>query len=150
MAWSFSRRGGYRQHTAEVHRSGFEDKAIAPLDAAKVPYEYEKYSITFVPALRKYTPDVVLPNGIIIELKGLFLSEDRSKHKWIKKQYPHLEIRFVFQNAATKVEGGTATNAEWCKKNGFMYASRFIPDEWIRDKTKYDTTGLEPKKGKKK
>ena len=51
----------------------------------------------------KYKPDFVLPNGIIIETKGQFLSSDRTKHKLIAKQNPLLDIRFVFSNPNTKI-----------------------------------------------
>ena len=45
-----------------------------------------------------YIPDFVLDNGIIIETKGLFTSEDRRKHIEVQKQHPELDIRFVFTN----------------------------------------------------
>lgn len=150
MAWTFNRKSGYHVKVNGAHRSGLEDRVIEPLKVLKVPYAYEQYSIKFTPAIRTYTPDLVLENGLIIEIKGLFLSADRSKHKWIRKQYPHLEIRFVFQSARTKVEGGSVSNAEWCKKNGFQYAEKFIPREWLNDKTTYSMDGLIKKGTKKK
>lgn len=90
-----------------------------------------------------YTPDFVLPNGIIIEAKGLFETDDRQKHLLVKKQYPHLEIRFVFSNPNTKIyKGSKTTYAAWCEKHGYMYAKGFIPDEWLSDTHKYSTEGL--------
>ena len=55
---------------------------------------------------RTYTPDFVLPNGIILETKGQFISDDRRKHKLIKQQHPDLDIRFVFTNSKSKLSRG--------------------------------------------
>lgn len=112
---------------------------------AGIKATYEKHKLTYlIPATEhKYTPDFVLPNGIIIEAKGLFETEDRQKHLLIKKQYPHLEIRFVFSNPNTKIYKGSKTSyADWCKKYGYKYATRYIPDDWLKDAKKYPTEGL--------
>lgn len=85
----------------------------------------------------------MLPNGIIVEAKGLFETDDRQKHLLIKKQYPHLEIRFVFSNPNTKIYKGSKTSyADWCDKYGYKYAKGFIPDAWLKDTQKYPTEGL--------
>lgn len=96
----------------------------------------------------KYTPDFVLPNGIIIEAKGLFEREDRQKHLLIKMQYPDLDIRFVFQTPNLKLyKGSKTTYADWAEKNGFKYSTRQIPDAWFRE-AKKPMKGLIPKKKK--
>lgn len=104
-----------------------------------------------IPASKhQYTPDFVLPNGIIIEAKGIFDAADRAKHLLIKKQYPNLDIRFVFSNAKAKIyKGSKTTNAAWCEKHGFPYANREIPSAWFREPAK-DTTGLVRKVVKKR
>lgn len=87
-----------------------------------------------------------MSNGVIIEAKGLFEVADRQKHLLIKKQYPHLDIRFVFQNPHNKIyKGSSTTYAKWCDKYGFKWARRYIPAAWFKEKRK-DTTGLIPKK----
>lgn len=97
----------------------------------------------------KYTPDFVLPNGIIIEAKGIFEREDRQKHLLIKMQYPDLDIRFVFQNPKLKLyKGSKTTYADWADKNGFKYSTRQIPEAWFREPKK-PMKGLIPKKKKK-
>jgi hypothetical protein len=79
-----------------------------------------------------YLADFLLENGIIIEAKGRFTTEDRKKHCWIKRQYPHLDIRFLFSNAYNKLRKGSPTTyAMWCDKNGFIWANRDVPQEWI-------------------
>ena len=82
--------------------------------------------------VHKYTPDWVLPNGIIVESKGRFVTEDRTKHRLIREQYPHLDIRFVFSNANTKIGKKSATTyGLWCQRLGIPYATRSIPQAWI-------------------
>lgn len=113
---------------------------------------YEGYCIKYeIPSsMHTYTPDFPLPNGIIVESKGLFETTDRQKHLLIKKQYPHLDIRFVFSNPNQKINKGSKTSyADWCVKNGYKYAKKLIPVEWLKEK-KRDTTGLIEKKGGKK
>jgi hypothetical protein len=79
-------------------------------------------------------PDFILPNGIIVETKGQFLSSDRSKHKLIKEQNPDLEIRFVFSNSNTKIGSKSKTTyAMWCSRFGFEYADKSIPTSWLKE-----------------
>jgi len=88
-------------------------------------------------AYRKYTPDFLLPNGIIIETKGRFTPADRMKHLAIQKQHPNLDIRFVFSNSKSKLrKGAKTTYADWCDKNGFLYADKDVPQEWLDEKKK--------------
>lgn len=106
---------------------------------------YEKFRLPYtIPATdHKYTPDFVLPNGIIVEAKGIFDVADRQKHILVKQQYPHLEIRFVFSNPKTKLyKGSKTTYAMWCEKHGYKYAKGYIPDSWLHDKHHYSLEGL--------
>ena len=82
----------------------------------------------------KYHPDFVLPNGIIVETKGLFDSDDRKKHKLIKAQHPALDIRFVFSNSKTRISKTSSTTyAKWCDDHGFKFADKSIPKSWIAE-----------------
>mgnify|MGYP002700980301 FL=1 len=77
-------------------RSGLEVMVKDQLLSNNVVVKYEPIKIEWEDlAYRKYTPDFLLPNGIIIETKGLFTAQDRRKHILIKKQHPELDIRFV-------------------------------------------------------
>ena len=78
----------------------------------------------------RYTPDFILPNGVIIEAKGRLLKKDARKHRAIKKQFPDLDIRFVFADINNRVEGSKFTNRQWCQKYKFQYAERVIPKKW--------------------
>lgn len=87
--------------------------------------------------VRKYTPDFVLSNGIIVETKGRFTSADRNKHIEIHKQHPELDIRFVFSNSRAKIyKGAKSSYADWCKRHGFQYADKDIPEAWLKEEPK--------------
>ena len=147
----FSRRGGFHS-VALPYRSGLEDRLATQLKNQGIDKVYEMYTLSYIiPASKhQYTPDFVLPNGIIIEAKGIFDATDRAKHLLIKKQYPNLDIRFVFSNAKAKIyKGSKTTNAAWCEKYGFIYANREIPAAWFKE-PKRDITGLVRKAVKKR
>ena len=77
----------------------------------------------------------LLPNDIFIESKGWFLPEDRKKHLLIKEQNPDMDLRFVLQSPNGKIyKGSKTTYAQWCEKNGFKWAKKEIPQEWIDEK----------------
>ena len=121
------------------YRSGLEDSIGASLQARGVVAEYETLKLEFTtPAKRHfYHPDWRLPNGIIVESKGRFLTADRQKHLLVKQQHPHLDIRFVFSRAATRLSKlSRTTYAMWCEKHGFRYADRDIPDAWLKEPPK--------------
>lgn len=103
------------------------------MEARGVEVEYESRKVYFTPPvkLRSYTPDFPLPNGIVVETKGRFLTEDRQKHKAIKAEHPDLDIRFVFSRASTKLSKGSPTTyAKWCEDYGFLWAEGSIPEGW--------------------
>lgn len=98
----------------------------------KPNYEPIKIAFTEPAKDRSYKPDFVLPNGIIIETKGRLTTDDRKKHLLVREQHPELDIRFVFQTANNYLRRGSPTTyADWCNKNGFKFAEKFIPQEWI-------------------
>lgn len=95
-------------------------------------YEYEGERISYV-VTRQYKPDFRLANGIYVEAKGWFQSDDQRKMRLLKEQYPDLEFRMLFMNANGKCQGSKMTNAQWCEKYGFKYAEGMIPEEWINE-----------------
>ncbi len=115
-------------------RSGLEEKIAGELKAAGIPFKFEELVIEYNRPARiaKYTPDFLLPNGIIIETKGRFVTADRQKHILIKAQKPDLDIRFVFSNSRTRIsKQSTTTYAMWCQRYGFKFADKSIPMEWL-------------------
>lgn len=120
-------------------RSGLEEIVYKQIASMNIVPSYESFKIPYtIPASNHtYTPDFQLPNGIIIETKGRFVASDRKKHLLVKKQHPEMDIRFVFQNAKGKINKGSKTTyADWCNKNGFIYAEKQIPKEWFTESKK--------------
>ena len=120
-----------------LFRSGLEERLAKQLESLGVSFSYESFTINYLrPAKNsKYTPDFVLPNGIVIEAKGRFLTKDRQKHLQVKEQYPDIDIRFVFSNPNQRISKiSKTTYAKWCETNGFKYAKERIPKEWIAEK----------------
>lgn len=117
-------------------RSGLEEAIAEDLTSKGVGFTFEETVINYTKPERisKYTPDFILENGIIIESKGRFLTEDRQKHLLVQKQNPLLDIRFVFSNSKTKISKRSKTTyADWCIKHGFQYADKLIPDDWLKE-----------------
>lgn len=115
-------------------RSGLEDNVAKQLKDAGIDYKYEeiKYEYEEPATKHKYTPDFVLANGIIVETKGRFMPDDRKKHLLVKQQHPELDIRFVFTRSKSPINKGSKTTyAMWCEKNGFKFADKLIPKEWL-------------------
>jgi hypothetical protein len=117
-------------------RSGLEERIAEQLDKAGVQYTYEQMKLNYIKPASKhvYTPDFVLANGIIVETKGRFLLADRQKHILVKRHNPTLDIRFVFSNSKARIsKASTTTYAQWCIKNGFKFADKTIPEEWMNE-----------------
>lgn len=149
---AFNKKGGWGHHNVAAYRSGLEEKLAEQLEGSGLPVVFEQFEVPYViPASdHKYTPDFILPNGVIIEGKGIFDADDRKKHLLIRQQHPLLDIRFVFTNSKTKLyKGSPTTYAAWCDKHGFLYSDKVIPKEWMVE-TIRPTTGLVSKKNKNK
>jgi hypothetical protein len=117
-------------------RSGLEDVICKALSDKGVDYKYEKLTLTYTQPekVRKYTPDIELPNGIIVEIKGRWVTADRQKIGLVKQQHPELDLRMVFSNSKTKISKASKTTyGDYCDKLGIPYADKMIPDEWINE-----------------
>jgi len=120
-----------RSSPTSRYRSGFEQTLANQLKRSGVAFEYETVKLEYK-KVATYTPDFILPNGIIIEAKGLWTVEDRTKHLLVREQHPHLDIRLVFMNAFNKIrKGSNTTYARWCEKKNILYANKTIPKSWL-------------------
>lgn len=106
----------------------------------QVKYTYEEKVIKYTKpeSSHRYTPDFVIEcksgKELIIETKGRFVSSDRIKHLLIKRQFPALDIRFVFSKSKQKLNKRSKTTyGDWCERHGFMYADKVIPTEWLEE-----------------
>jgi len=117
-------------------RSGLEATNAKWLESKGEKVQFESFIIPYtVPETsRKYHPDFLLQNGIVVETKGKLEPKDRAKHLFIKMQHPELDIRFVFQRPFDKiVKGSKTTYAMWCDKHGFTWASKIVPEGWLHE-----------------
>jgi hypothetical protein len=124
-----------RKHVKSGYRSGLEDRVGEQLKRLGVDAQYESVKIKYrLEEERTYTPDWKLPNGIFVETKGRFVSDDRKKHLLVRAQHPTYDIRFVFTNSAAKINKGSKTSyADWCTKQGFKFADKLIPESWVKE-----------------
>ena len=124
-----------RKKYKHEYKSNSEYEAAQQLHKLKIAFEYEKDTLPYEwREDKKYTPDFFLPNGVVLEVKGRFMAEDRKKHLFIRSQYPDLDIRFVFDTPYRKLyKGGKMTYADWCNKYGYQFCklNEGIPQEWL-------------------
>lgn len=127
------RRRWFPQRTQSGFRSKTEEKFAGHLEQLGVPYNYEKRIIKYQQKDASHKVDFDL-GKFIIEYKGEFTSEDRTKHLLIKSQHPDLDVRFVFDNAHNYLnKNSDTTYADWCDKYGFLWAEKVIPPAWIKE-----------------
>lgn len=120
----------------EGYRSGLEERVAEQLAKRGIKVTYEQHTLRYVKPSKpsRYTPDFILPNGIIIETKGRFVTADRQKHLHVKADHPGLDVRFVFSNPNAKIgKTSRTTYAMWCEKNGFQYATKWVPEQWLEE-----------------
>lgn len=116
-----------------IVRSGFEADVLDVLDRNNVKYEYETIRVPYT-THHHYIPDIVLGNGVVVELKGRFLSADRSKILNVRRNNPHLDLRMVFYRANEKLRKGSKTSyGDWCDQHNIKWAEHRIPLEWINE-----------------
>ncbi len=118
-----------------MYRSLLERQIALQLSKRKIAIVYETLKLKYrIPENEHtYTPDFLLPNGIIIEAKGRLSKADRDKALCVRECHPKLDIRFVFQRASNPIYTGSSTTyADWCRKHGFQFSDKgVIPDEWF-------------------
>lgn len=121
---------------AEGYKSGLEVAVAEQIAAAGLEVSYEACRLSFTPPIkeRTYTPDFILPNGIVIETKGRFMTADRQKHKFIMAQHKGIDLRFVFSRVSNRLtKKSRTTYAMWCDNYGFRYAEGLIPTGWLHE-----------------
>lgn len=113
-------------------RSGLEEKVADLMVDLGVKYEYESTKIPYIIA-HNYTPDFVLPNGILLECKGYWDAKDRRKVKSVKEQHPELDLRMVFQSPFNTISKKSKTTyAKYCEKLEIPWCSFVnIPLQWL-------------------
>lgn len=129
-------------------RSTFEETIATQLDELGIYWEFEEVTIAYLEPVsnaicidcgskqvvkdRKYLTDFYLPDyDMYIEPKGKLDVAGRKKFQAIKRQYPDLDLRFVFQydNWLTKKHG--ARYSQWAKRNNYLFSINKISEEWF-------------------
>lgn len=119
-------------------RSGFEHKVAEQLTEECVNWDYEKDKFHYVipETDHTYKTDftVETKHGIMyIETKGKLTLEDRKKLIFVRDQH-NIDLRILFQNANVKLrKGSNTTYGQWATKNGFKWANKAIPKEWLKE-----------------
>lgn len=118
-------------------RSGYEKKVRKCLEENKVQYTYESMVIKYVvpETKRSYTPDFILPNGVIIEAKGYWDAESRRKMALVVEQNPHLKIKMLLQRDNTISKKSKTKYSDWAKARGIecvVSPQGIIPEEWLK------------------
>lgn len=111
------------------YKSNFEKEF-----AEKYPQlEYENHKIKYT-VEHTYNPDFKVKEGVYIETKGFFRTQDRSKHLRLREQHPDITIYLVFQNPNNVLSRVSKTTyGEWCDKHGIKWATLdSIPEEWFK------------------
>ena len=119
--------------TSSRYRSRFEASVAASLKARGLQFGSEVQALSYTISA-VYTPDFVLPNGVIVETKGLFDSEDRRKMVAVKAQHPGLDIRLCFMKADVKLSRAprSLTYWQWAERHGFLWCEGNIPTAWTQ------------------
>jgi len=130
------------------YRSKLEERVAKKLENKGIKFYYEPYSIPYTTEVkpahcakcghnvmlkqRHYTPDLVFPNGIIVEIKGKFTGEMRTKMLAVRNCNPDLDIRMLFQADNWLTRKKATRYSDWCKRHGFTYhVGEDIPYDWI-------------------
>ena len=112
-------------------RSGLEERVAEQLEAKNIPFLYEAHNFKYVLESR-YTPDFILQNGVVLEVKGFFKPSERRKHVALKEQHPDLDLRFVFQRNNTLTRKSSTRYSDWCDRHGFKWCIYpDIPSDWF-------------------
>jgi hypothetical protein len=116
-------------------RSKLEAAVWGKIEAVQPGAQFESLKLPYT-LTHTYTPDIILPNGVILEVKGRFIQKGhdcRPKMLAVKAAFPDLDIRFVLQNPGLSVTPrAKLTHSEWCDKNGFPWCHyQSIPPEWL-------------------
>ena len=115
-----------------MFKSGLEEKVSDLLCELGVDYEYESVSFAYT-IQHLYTPDFVLPNGVVLETKGYWRPEDRRKVRQVIEENPDIDLRMVFQDPYKKISKKSKTTyAKWCSRYGIKWcAFHAIPIDWL-------------------
>jgi predicted nuclease of restriction endonuclease-like RecB superfamily len=120
------------------YRSAAEAEVAKDLIERGVEFEYEKRQVLYEkPAV--YVPDFEIETAsgksILVEFKGWLKPEDRSKLLAVKETHPRLDLRLLFQRAASRISKAAKalTYGAWATRHGFKWAEGVVPQAWLEE-----------------
>lgn len=117
----------------EINGIKFHSKFEAAVYTNAPSLVREPLSLSYV---KEYVPDFLMlarsGKAILIECKGHFPSNQRTKMIAVKKAHPDLDIRFLFVNASERLGKRSKQNyGQWATKNSFKWSEgTTIPKSW--------------------
>jgi hypothetical protein len=136
MGWIEKKRAA--RNATDRLRSKFEQRLVDQLREKGVDYVYEKQCTWFTPPPKRTRKTwdfwITTKSGkeIVIEGKGWWKPKRRIAELECIKQHPEIDVRYVFENAETKIRKGSKTSyADVCRKHGILFAQGRIPQEWL-------------------
>lgn len=122
----------YKTRNGLFVRSQFEKVVIDNMVRQSRPVQYETERVSYkVIETRVYTPDLILPSGVWVELKGWLRRDDRVKLRRVVAAYPTRNFCILFQKERPWQKKGKTTNVEWARKIGMIAeAGDTIPESW--------------------
>jgi hypothetical protein len=133
------------------YRSNFEKSLACSVNSRGFGFKYEPWSLAFTKPMRMtkklkeahglpkdfssetyhlYTPDFLLPSGVIVEAKGKFTAQMRTIMINVVRCNPELDIRMCFQRDNRIHPGSKTRYSDWCNQNKIAYAVGIIPTSW--------------------
>jgi hypothetical protein len=114
------------------YRSQLEQRVAEQMTRKGVAFRFETKTLRYTTP-HTYKPDFELENGVLVELKGVFLPTDRTKLIQVRQQNPEIDLRLVFADATTPLyTGSDTTYADWANQHGFQWAHQEVPPAWSR------------------
>ena len=114
-----------RSRPSHGFRSQLERKVHAFLEANEIEASYESKRLPYT-LIHTYTPDWQLPSGVLVEAKGLWEPEDRTKLKAILDQHPGIDLRMIFSAPYQQIRRGSSTTyGDVCDKLGIKWSALY-------------------------
>ena len=139
-----------RTYRGVTYRSGYEKQVAMHLTNKGGKFQYEPFELGYyipitgicdkcgsdqVLVYRRYIPDFVLSNGLIIESKGKFTSIDRTKMLRVIEWNPDQDIRMLFMRDNYLTRKKITRYSSWASKHGVAHAVSSkgeVPKDWMK------------------
>ena len=124
-----------RKRSAEGnnYRSKYEATVCADLESRGVTYQYEPTTLKYTYEAN-YVPDLLLPNGVFVELKGFLDYEDRRKLESVLRSNPGIKLRILFYRNNRLRRNSKTLYSDWAERVGIPWAvGNSIPEDWLSE-----------------